>query len=131
MAQLLKNLPAMQESQVQSLGWVTPLEKEIAIHSSVLVPGGSMGRGTGWATVHGVTKSRTLSDFIFTLNNREETLPCPSTENWIKELLSMAPPIRTRLSFPRSQSLPPGSLHKPLILICQRADRMKTTITGN
>ena len=66
MAQLLKNLPAMQESQVQSLGWVTPLEKEIAIHSSVLVPGGSMGRGTGWATVHGVTKNRTqLSNFHF------------------------------------------------------------------
>ena len=36
MAQLLKNLPAMQETQVQSLGWVNPLEKEIATSSSVL-----------------------------------------------------------------------------------------------
>ena len=35
-AQLLKNLPAMQETQVQSLGWVNPLEKEIVTHSSVL-----------------------------------------------------------------------------------------------
>ena len=34
-AQLLKNLPAMQETQVQSLGWVNPLEKEIATSSSV------------------------------------------------------------------------------------------------
>ena len=39
-----------------------------------------------------------------------------SKENWIKDLLSMAPPIRTRLSFPLSQSLPSGSFHKPLIL---------------
>ena len=35
MAQLVKNLPAMQETQVQSLGWEDPLEKGMAIHSSV------------------------------------------------------------------------------------------------
>ena len=33
-------------------------------------------------------------------NNREGTQTHPSTENWIKDLLSMAPPIRTRPSFP-------------------------------
>ena len=65
------------------------------------------------------------------VNNREGTQLHPSTENWIKDLLSMAPPIRTRPSFPLSQSLPSGSFHKPLILIHQRADRMKTTITEN
>ena len=31
-----KNLPAMQETQVQSLGWEDALEKEKAIHSSIL-----------------------------------------------------------------------------------------------
>ena len=36
-----------------------------------------------------------------------------------------------RSSFPHSQSLPSGSLPKPPILIHQRADRMKTTITEN
>ena len=39
MAQLVKNPPAMQETQeipVQSLGWEDPLEKEMAIHSSIL-----------------------------------------------------------------------------------------------
>ena len=41
----------------------------------------------------------------------------------------MALPIRTRPSFPHSQSLPSGSFHKPLILLDQRADRLKTTIT--
>jgi len=35
-AQTVKNLPAMQETQVQSLGWEDPLEKEMATHSSVL-----------------------------------------------------------------------------------------------
>ena len=36
MAQLVKNLPAMQETQVQFLGGEDPLEKEIATHSSIL-----------------------------------------------------------------------------------------------
>ena len=53
------------------------------------------------------------------------------TENWIKVLLSMALPIRTRTSFLHSQSLPTASFHQPLILIHQRADRMQTTITEN
>ena len=35
-AQLVKNLPAVQETQVQSLGWEDPLEKEMAMHSSIL-----------------------------------------------------------------------------------------------
>ena len=35
-AQLVKNLPAMQETWVQSLGWKDPLEKGQATHSSIL-----------------------------------------------------------------------------------------------
>ena len=35
-AQLVKNLPAVQETQVRSLGQKDPLEKEVATHSSVL-----------------------------------------------------------------------------------------------
>ena len=35
-AQTVKNLPAMQETQVQSLGWEDPLEEEMASHSSIL-----------------------------------------------------------------------------------------------
>ena len=34
--QLVQTLPAMQETQVQSLGWENPLEKEMATHSSIL-----------------------------------------------------------------------------------------------
>ena len=36
LAQLVKNLPAMRETWVQSLGWEDPLEKGKATHSSVL-----------------------------------------------------------------------------------------------
>ena len=35
-AQLVKNLPAMQETWVRSLGWEDPLEKGKATHSSIL-----------------------------------------------------------------------------------------------
>ena len=35
-AQMVKNLPAMQETWVQSLGWEDPLEKEMATDSSIL-----------------------------------------------------------------------------------------------
>ena len=35
-AQLVKNLPAVQETRVRLLGWEDPLEKEMAAHSSVL-----------------------------------------------------------------------------------------------
>ena len=59
-SQLVKNLPAVQESWVQSLGWESPLEKVTATHSSILawrIP---------WTTVCGVAKSWTqLSDFHF------------------------------------------------------------------
>ena len=35
-AQMVKNLPTMWETQVQSLGWEEPLEEEMATHSSIL-----------------------------------------------------------------------------------------------
>ena len=64
------------------------------------------------------------------VNSREGTQLQPSTENWIKDLLSVAPPIRTRPSPPQSVS-PTGSFHQPLILLHQRADELKTTIPEN
>ena len=36
MAQIVKRLPAVQETWVRSLGWEDPLEKEMATHSSTL-----------------------------------------------------------------------------------------------
>ena len=66
-AQLVKNLPAVWETWVPSLGWEDPLEKGKATHSSVLawrIP---------W-TVHGITKSQTLSDFHVHFTEREQPL---------------------------------------------------------
>ena len=61
-SQMVKNLHAMQETWVQSLGWEDPLEKGMVTHFSILawiIP---------WqATVHIILKSQTrLSDFHFT-----------------------------------------------------------------
>ena len=59
-SQMVKNLPAMQETQVRSQGSEGPLEKERATHLSILawrIP------WTEETTVHVVTKSQTgLSD---------------------------------------------------------------------
>ena len=57
MAQTVRNLPAIQETQVQSVGWEDPLEKEMATHSSILFLENLMGRGARKARVHGVAKS--------------------------------------------------------------------------
>ena len=55
--QTVKNLPAMQETQVQYLGWEDPLEEGIATHSSILAWRIPMEKGAWQATVHGVAKS--------------------------------------------------------------------------
>ena len=54
MAQIVKNLPAMQDTQVRSLGWEDALEKGMATHSSILAwripwteePGGIQSTGS-------------------------------------------------------------------------------------
>ena len=58
-AQTVKNLSAIPETQVQSLGWEDPLEKEIATPPSTLAWRIPMDRGAWRATVHGVAKSLT------------------------------------------------------------------------
>ena len=57
-AQMLKKLPAVQETQVRFLGQEDPLEKGMTSHSIILVKK-SMDRGAWQAVVHGVTKSQT------------------------------------------------------------------------
>ena len=57
-AQLVKNLPAMQETWVWFVGHEDLLEKEITTHSSILAWRTPMDRGVWRATVCGVTKVR-------------------------------------------------------------------------
>ena len=65
-ARMVKHLPTMQETRVQSLRREDHLKKEMATHSSILawkMPWTESGR---LHTVHGVTKSQTrLSHFTF------------------------------------------------------------------
>ena len=61
---MVKNPPAMQETQIWSLDHKDPLEKGMATHSSIL-PGGFHDRGAWRATVHGLQNRPQLSDFTF------------------------------------------------------------------
>ena len=62
-AQSVKNLPAMRETWVRSLGLEDPLEEGMATHSSILAWRIPKDRGAWQPTVHGITKSWTwLSD---------------------------------------------------------------------
>ena len=56
-AELGKNLPAMQDTRVQSLGWEDRLEKGMVAHSSLLGLENHMDRGAWLATGRSVAKS--------------------------------------------------------------------------
>ena len=56
---MVKNLPAMWETWVRSLGWKDPLVEGMATHSSILAGRIHVDRGPWRATVPGVTKSQT------------------------------------------------------------------------
>ena len=66
-AQTVKNLPAMQDTRVRSLGWEDPLEKRTGIHSSIFVwriprieePGGLQSMGSKQVGHHWVTNTHT------------------------------------------------------------------------
>ena len=59
MAQMVKHLSIRQETQVQPLGWVDLLEKEMATRSGILAWKIPWTEEPGRATVHGVAKSQT------------------------------------------------------------------------
>ena len=54
--QMVKNLPAMRETQVQSLGREDPLEKEMATHSSILAWDIPWTKEPSWLQSMGVSK---------------------------------------------------------------------------
>ena len=57
-AQTVQNLPKIQETWIQSLGWEDPLEKGMATLSSVLAWRIPIDKVAWWATVLGVAKSQ-------------------------------------------------------------------------
>ena len=58
MVQTVKNLSAMWETWVQSLGWEDPLKEGMTTHSSILAWRIPMDRGAWRAIVHGVAESQ-------------------------------------------------------------------------
>ena len=74
-AQLVKSLPAMQETWVRSLGREDPLEKGMATHSSTVAWRIPMDRGAWLATVLRVAESRTQLS--------QPTLPLYSVFSWV------------------------------------------------
>ena len=98
-AQLVKNLPAIWETWVQSLGWEDPLEEGKATHFSILdwrVP---------WNMVHGVAKSRTqLSDFhLFPTCPGSPLLPSRMFFNSLHTIIKMRVFLKT-ISLSQSHS---------------------------
>ena len=92
MAQMDKNLPAMQETWVWSLGQEDPLEEGMTTHSSILFfffslqyscLENSIDGGAWWATVHGVAKSQhdwTTNTHTYTHTHIFFTLQCSQEE---------------------------------------------------
>ena len=56
---MVKNLPAVKETRVRSLGWEDSLEEGMATRSSILAWRIPLARGAWRDTVHGVRKSQT------------------------------------------------------------------------
>ena len=73
---MVKNLPAMQETQVPSLGWEDPLEEEMATHSSIFAwkipwtvePGGLQSMGHKRVRHDLVTKQQQQQHVISSIN---------------------------------------------------------------
>ena len=85
MAQLVKNLPAVWETWVQSLGWEDPLEEGMETHSSILAWRIPMDREAWKVSVHGVSQSGTrLSNEAQHIHTwKTESLCCKPETNTI------------------------------------------------
>ena len=88
---VVKNLLAVQKTQVLSLGQEDPLEEGMAIHSSILAWKNPMDRGAWQATLHGIAKSWTRLKLLCTQDN----------SNWPPVLWDL-PLIWSRFSEPPS-----------------------------
>ena len=78
----MKNLPAIQGTPVQFLGWEDPLEEGMATHSSILAWKIPMDRGAWCATVHGFEKLDTTEQLstqhnYFSRLLHASVVPCP------------------------------------------------------
>ena len=97
---MVKNLPAAQVTQVQSLGQEDPLEKEIATHSRVLAWRIPWTEEPGWPTVHGLTKSQTLpSMHACMLHASRQSAQTPREDVFVELLEQKGPCHQVNTSF--------------------------------
>ena len=105
----VKNLPAMQETQVRSLGWQDPLEKGMATHSNILawrVPGT---KEPGGLQSMGLQSQTRLSDSHTHTTLASCGCPCPPAGTQLLNGLKWAfITIKTQISYPGSRG-PSGS----------------------
>ena len=88
-AQMIKNLPAMQETQVQFLGWKDPLEMGMAIHFSILAwripwteePGRLQSMGSPRVRHHWVTNTHTHTHTHTHTPVRRAEMTCSSDDS--------------------------------------------------
>ena len=72
---MVKNLPAVKETWVQSLVWEDPLEEGTATHSSILAWRIHMDREAWRATVHGCRKEPETTGQLSAHTHTEGTIP--------------------------------------------------------
>ena len=110
-------------TRTQEKGAVTPQETDPDLPGSVHISSRGVGRrwpdaglGAVSVAVHAWDLLKEVAIIFITSTivwaQAKSRVVHPSIENWVKDLLSMALPIRTRPNFPLSQSLPSESFHK-------------------
>ena len=109
-ARTVKNLPAMQETWVPSLGWEDPLEKEMGTHSSILAweipqteePGGFMGSqrvGYDWMTNYNYEMETVWSSRMVRLCFLNDKDVFSAKENWKEVLLEINQRVTPSLTY--------------------------------
>ena len=86
-AQMVKNLKPMQETQVQPLGWKDLLEKEMATHSSILTWRIPMDRGAWWATLHESQRVRMTEKLTFLLFTLKKPYSYPKKKKYSNSIV--------------------------------------------
>ena len=108
-AQMVKNLPTMQETWIWSLSQEDPPEKRNGYPLQHSCPENPMDRGAWWATVHGITKSWTW------LSNLTLLSPWQCSERIMQEAITI---ISNSMSYFRCQHKDGIFLRKSLQIVC-------------
>ena len=108
MAQMIKNLPAMQETWVQPLGWEDPLEKGMATHSNILAcrtPWTEESGGLQYMDSQSPTKLKRLTPSLSKWKLKSLSL-CSPTDYTVHEILQARTLEWVAFPFSRESSQP-------------------------